>query len=145
MPRDLCYYDVIALDIVMQEWLQSCKGYLFITKLRWINNKYLSEDSPSRLYCTFIGCDDYCVFFTIFSTQFAVSVQRTSPPWPSRRVWCPKTVRHLIGHRGAPALRPAGPPTCLLVTACGHESWRRSQSVGGNAVLPLRKKKLATS
>lgn len=94
----------------------------------------------------FIWCITCIFFFNFFpSSPPAVSAPRTTPPWPSRRVWCPKTVRHLIGHRGVPALRPAGPPTCLLVTVSGHGSWHRSQSGVGSDVLPLRKKKLATS
>lgn len=81
---------------------------------------------------------------TCFPSQPAASVPNTTPLWPTRPAWCPETATLLIGYRGVPVRRPAGPPTCLLVTVCGHESWLRFHWVGGDNVPSLRKRKLAT-
>lgn len=76
----------------------------------------------------------------------AVSVPKTVPLLlHSSRVWCLKTARHLIGHRGVPAPRPAAPLTCLPATASGHGSWHRSPLVEAGDARPLKKKRLVTS
>lgn len=94
------------------------------------------------IHTFFFGKFQFEHFLPVFP---AVSAPGMVPPSPSRLVWCPKTVKHLTGHCGVPALRPAAPLTCLLATASGHGWWRRSQSERANNVLPKRKKKLAIS
>lgn len=102
-------------------------------------------DALSRpsIHTFFFGKFEFERFLPVFPST--VSAPGTVPPSPSRLVWCPKTVRHLTGHCGVPALRPVAPLTCLLATASGHGWWRKSQLERANNALPKRKKKLAIS